>query len=607
MARFRSRTLLAALAAVAVLAAACQPTSPSAGPGPAAPGTPAAGTPAASVPAGASSPIPTTAPVAGTAAAPGRPTATTSTATSTATSTSTSTTATSTSTTAASAAGPTAAAPGTGSGGSPGSAPAPPQNLLRASQASFDGSTGGWVVENGTAAAAPDPAGGWQLAVSATSSQNVSAWSGLPADGGMSAATPGRLYSGSATVTATGTPVEVAPVLAFSDASGTVLSTAWGQGSKATSTPLPLAPAAALAPPGTVGVSLGLIVYSTTAGPAVAVHGPWLTGRPPAAPAPLDGPLHVVGNQILDARGRPVDLRGVVLNGLQSSADPAGVDGAAIADARAWGATMIRVPLGEQLWLSTSCRYDPSYVDAVDAVVHAITSRGMLALLDLHYSSLGSGCPVGSPPLMADAPDALTFWRQVAARYAGNPLVAFDLFNEPHNISAATWLDGGPVTSGPVSFTAAGMQQMADTVRSTGATNLIFVSGNDWANQPPTTLVRGGNIVYAVHDYTCPTTAPPTCANPNPDDPSPILDQWVPLSASVPVVVTEFGWPSAYQGTYNANVIAFAQAHGWGWSAYTWTKPNTGPWSLVAAEPSGAPAVPTPAGMPVLLALDAGS
>jgi hypothetical protein len=76
----------------------------------------------------------------------------------------------------------------------------------------------------------------------------------------------------------------------------------------------------------------------------------------------------------------------------------------------------------------------------------------------------------------------------------------------------------------------------------------------------------------------------------------------VPFSASQPVVVTEFGWPSSYDGTYLANVIAFAGAHGWGWSAFAWQQENWGGFVLANWLGDGT-AEPNPSGDPVLLAL----
>jgi hypothetical protein len=227
----------------------------------------------------------------------------------------------------------------------------------------------------------------------------------------------------------------------------------------------------------------------------------------------------------------------------------------------------------------------------------------MVALVDLHTNAFASaGCgPVG-PQVMADL-TAIPFWKQVAARYAANPLVAFDLYNEPHDISDDVWLHGGRVRTGDLDVEVAGMQQLYDAVRSTGATNLVFVSGNHYGNDLPAVRVTGHDIVYGVHAYTCPTAVAAQSCSSNPYDPSSILRSWVAPSSHVPVVVTEFGWPSRDSGRYIGNVIAYAQAQGWGWVAFAWDGTTDGLFSLLATAGPGATYEPSPAGMPVLSSL----
>jgi aryl-phospho-beta-D-glucosidase BglC (GH1 family) len=227
----------------------------------------------------------------------------------------------------------------------------------------------------------------------------------------------------------------------------------------------------------------------------------------------------------------------------------------------------------------------------------------MLAMLDLHFNSV---IPCSTPGLqeMADAPSALTFWQEVARRYGPNPLVGFDLYNEPHDISDAVWRNGGAATHAGVPFIAAGMQQLYDAVRSQGASNLVFVSGNHWGSTVPDAApLAGFNVVYAVHAYTCPVSLPPECDSPTPLDPSSLLGPWVSLSSHVPVVITEFGWPDPNDGRYITNVVKFAEAHGWGWTAFAWDGTTSGKFDLLADVGPGASYRPTPAGIAVLSGL----
>ncbi|MHB8437633.1 MAG: glycoside hydrolase family 5 protein [Acidimicrobiales bacterium] len=477
------------------------------------------------------------------------------------------------------------------------------------SGSTFSGTTGSWTGQGATVTwvASPSTTGKGSLQVVSTSSNPPTIASGTPQTGGLTPASPGHVFEGTATFEAKAASVPVQSVLCFYNSSGRTLDAVWGETDTVTSQQwLTVAPAVAVAPAGTASVALGFLLKTTQAGTTLYMEQPQLLSSA-GGPAPaVVGPLHASGNTIVDGQGQPITLRGIVAFGLQQTDDPPVLSVTQLAAAKTWGANMVRIPLGEQLWLSSSCDYDPNYASAVDEMVHDVTSMGMVALLELSFTQVGPGCPAAGRQLMADNPGSLQFWQQLAARYGANPLVAFDLYNEPRGISNAVWLQGGTVTNGiGVTYQAAGMQQLYDAVRGTGATNLVVVSGQSWANDVPPALIQGANIAYAVHAYTCPLPGqvPPQCTTPNPYDPSSILGPWVRFGASEPVLVTEFGWPSPLNGIYNQNVIAFAQAQHWGWTTFVWDGTTTSPWSLVAQMPSSGPFEPTPAGMPVLAAL----
>ena len=107
----------------------------------------------------------------------------------------------------------------------------------------------------------------------------------------------------------------------------------------------------------------------------------------------------------------------------------------------------------------------------------------------------------------------------VAAHYATNPMVFFDLYNEPRLTAEAVggtdilwsiWRNGGTVAG----VTYVGMQNLLDTVRATGAENIVMAEGTAFA----TSLIgvsqwslAGTNIVYGVKPqvagvYVNPTT-----------------------------------------------------------------------------------------------------
>jgi hypothetical protein len=274
------------------------------------------------------------------------------------------------------------------------------------------------------------------------------------------------------------------------------------------------------------------------------------------------------GPDIIDPFGRVFIPRGVNEWVLGLHADGWGFSEADVAAMDRWGVTMVRLELGQQFALPQMCRYDPAYVGRVDETVRWITSRGMVAMIDLHWTTQGDPCgDVGLHPMADEL--SIAFWQLMAPRYKDNPLVVFDLFNEPHDISDAVWRDGGTLEAaggllgGSRTWRAVGMQTLYDTVRSTGATNLVFASGNNWASEGAAHArvpLDAFGLVVGLHLY-CLTCGGNLLADID-ERPRAVRDQ-------LPVTVTEFGW-NQDSGRYNANLIAWAEANRFGWLAYSW-------------------------------------
>ena len=91
---------------------------------------------------------------------------------------------------------------------------------------------------------------------------------------------------------------------------------------------------------------------------------------------------------------------------------------------------------------------------------------------------------------MPDAQYAPQFWTGVANAFKGNDAVVFDLFNEPYPDMATDWnktlrLDSACATAAPAPasrYQVAGMQDLVNAVRATGATNVLMIGGLDWTN-----------------------------------------------------------------------------------------------------------------------------
>jgi hypothetical protein len=323
-------------------------------------------------------------------------------------------------------------------------------------------------------------------------------------------------------------------------------------------------------------------------------------------PSTGDGSFHVARGRIIGPDGNEFVPRGVNKSGLEYS--PYGYDIGAwnFQRMKSWGVNFVRVPLNDAFWLARMCSYNHSYQSRVDRIVSWARELGMLVLLDDHMSSKGLTCGMGRWTGPQKAPDThnLDFVKAVAKRYKDNPWVAIDLYNEPHDIGNDVWRSGGLVDG----WRAVGMQQLLDGVRSTGNNNLVFVSGNAWANDlrmvVNNPLREDANVVYAAHSYpfecdkvTIPASQPYVCRG---VQYPPHLDtQVAPLIGRRAVMITEFGTQRTIPGEMQAP-IDWAEAHGIGWAAWLWSNGKAKDFCLLSEGGGNTPSV---AGVPVQQAL----
>jgi hypothetical protein len=472
-----------------------------------------------------------------------------------------------------------------------------PIQRLGGDAANFNASSGSWTGDGAALSRVTSPvrrgSGALELTVSNPAGGSMAAWS--PRE----KAVGGDRYVATAYVQAVTATRGAQAELKFIGATGQVTDTEMGQPQNDTTgswTRIP--PVVGIAPKGTTQVQLGISFPVVGVGAKHVVDDATIA-QTPGGSSRVVPPLAAIGSQIVQGNGKPLIMRGIQRFGLEGGTNNPLPTDDEIGQLKLWGANEVRISLGEQKWIATSCHFQRNYPEEVDRVVHWVTSRGMVALLNLHFSSIG---PCGTPGLtpMADSPGSVTFWQEVAARYMDNPLVAFDLFNEP-TVGQSVWLDGGTFSAKGHLIQAAGMQRLYDTVRGTGATNLIVISGLDFADHPPKEVVQGTNIAYGAHAYQCTTGPPPGCTVPKPYDASVPLSHWVDFAKTHAVIVTEFGFPG-FNGAFNASVIAYATAHGWGWSGFAWDGSTGGLYDLVQAHPAsdGTTIEPNTAGMPLV-------
>lgn len=297
-----------------------------------------------------------------------------------------------------------------------------------------------------------------------------------------------------------------------------------------------------------------------------------------------------VGNRIISvATCQPFRFVGVSRPALSFSSDGGrmGRDSTAAYDfarIRDWKANTVRIELAQYYWVSTSSHYDPEYAARVDRAVKLARAAGLRVILALQASDRGDpNLPIKGEmhQPMADVNHSIPFWKDVAARYKDDGGVLFELYSEPFPLGGEggfsnwdLWLKGGlhPADDvyGPrAPFQAAGMQQLYDAVRSTGANNLVIAGGTQWGyylNGVPAHRIQGYNIAYATH----PWEDSPTSRQPSTWD-----RDWASLAQTDPVMITEFG---DYDCTdhYVKAVLDKADQLGLSWTAWMWVAPGFG-------------------------------
>jgi hypothetical protein len=422
-------------------------------------------------------------------------------------------------------------------------------------------------------------------------------------------ATPGSVYSAQVLANAATGLESVTAVLTWYDAAGAAITSDTVPGAPTPEVAGSWVPVAVvgLAPAKAAYVALVVRTPIAVVGETHYLSAPSLTATAGGSAA-LAGPLRTVGNKIVDANGSVVTLRGINRSGSYTTAIADTATQYDVARIKAWGGNVVRITVGQYLYLPGCPQYDPATASLIDQEVSWVNALGMLAVLDLQWNA--PTCATNGLNTMPD-PQSKVLWQKLATRYANSPLVAFDLFNEPHDVSDAVWSDGGTATtSSGVSYQAIGMKELYSAVRATGAQNLVFLGGLSYASTFPSTAPLSGteNVVYAVHAYNC--DQPSTCVNGS--GASWLLDRFVDAGRTNPIMVTEFGWPTASNRSaqsFNNNVISFAEQQGWGWMPWSW--PVNGNcdvikyFDLVANGTcnAGGTYQPSPAAMPILLGL----
>jgi endoglucanase len=164
------------------------------------------------------------------------------------------------------------------------------------------------------------------------------------------------------------------------------------------------------------------------------------------------------------------------------------------------GMNVFRLPFRwERLQTTLNGPLDQTYLGYIDSITKYATGKGAFILLDPHnYARYNNGIIGQTVPTAAFA----DFWSKLANYYKSNDHIIFGLMNEPNTMSTELWLSDANAAIA--------------AIRSTGATQKIFVPGNawtgawswaqNWYGTPNAQVMRGivdpkNNSAFEVHQY----------------------------------------------------------------------------------------------------------
>jgi endoglucanase len=343
----------------------------------------------------------------------------------------------------------------------------------------------------------------------------------------------------------------------------------------------------------------------TTANPSISSSSPPVLSAPIQLPVPEASPvpeapapglsIAVSGNHLVDGSGAPVTLHGVDISStewqcLYGQAFESPSNEASIAAIAAWHANAVRIPLNEDCWLGINGAPTniAAYHEAIASYVDRLHAHGLYAILDLHWNAPGTilshwGNEYAGFYEMADESHTPAFWSSIATYFATDHAVLFDLYNEPAGISWNCWREG---CIAPRGYQTAGMQQLVNVIRATGATQPIMVAGlshasldgQEWLNYHPNDPAK--QLVASVHVY-------------DQDIISHFNTNIGTVAAQFPVVAGETGETDCVDNTIHA-FLPWADAHGVSYLAWAWFTGKCASYPALISNYNG---TPTPYGI----------
>jgi hypothetical protein len=271
---------------------------------------------------------------------------------------------------------------------------------------------------------------------------------------------------------------------------------------------------------------------------------------------------------------------------------------ASITAFQSWDIQAVRLPVNEDCWLGINgypaAQYTAAtYQQTIVNYINLLTSNNFIVILDLQWNAPGTTQANKQVP-MPDLDHSPAFWTSAANTFKNNSSVIFDMFNEPYpaNNSDTTqgwtcWRDGSTAASASPcpeeNYAVAGMQTLVNTVRATGATNIIMLGGLEYSNDlsqwlqfEPTDSTN--NLAASFHLYNFNGCNNTSCWS----------SQVAPVAAKVPVITGELG-ENDCADTFINTAMSWLDQQGIGYLAWGWDTYDCSSFPSLITDYSGTP------------------
>lgn len=192
-----------------------------------------------------------------------------------------------------------------------------------------------------------------------------------------------------------------------------------------------------------------------------------------------NGNLQVIGTNLCNKNGNPIQLKGMSSHGLQWYSNY--VNENTLKEIRdKWGANVIRTSMyvDEGGYLSNPDQMKQKVINVVDTA----TSLGMYVIIDWHILN------PGDPNISVD--ESKKFFKEMATKYANSENVMYEICNEPNGVDWSTVKKYA--------------NQVIPVIRSVDPDNIIICGTPTWSQDvdiASADKLNYKNIMYALHFY----------------------------------------------------------------------------------------------------------